>query len=84
MKVGSYASVLKGREKSKMSGKNYRPHFLLNAKRITITWFRSIYTDSDKFRDLHEAIEYPARSMFEEVQFPPVTAVRAEWQRKKH
>lgn len=35
-------------------------------------------TESDKRRDLFEAIEYPSKTMFEEVQFPPVTAVRAE------
>lgn len=35
--------------------------------------------ESDKCRDLFEAIEYPQKTMFEDVhQFPPVTAVRAE------
>lgn len=35
------------------------------------------FTESDKYRDLSEAIEYPQKSMFEEVQFPPVQTVRA-------
>lgn len=78
LKVGSYASVLKGREKSKMSGIDW----LKSLSEFVNLWNISnnicIPSDSDKFRDLHEAIEYPPRSMFEEVQFPPVTVVRAE------
>lgn len=38
-------------------------------------------TDSDKYRELHDAVEFPQRSIFDDVQFPPITnaalAVRA-------
>lgn len=71
--IGSYASVLKGREKNKMSGTvQSNPTWKLNVEKIC---FPS--TESDKYRDLSEAIEYPQKSMFEEVQFPPVQTVRA-------
>lgn len=36
------------------------------------------FIESDKYRDLSEAIEYPPKTMFEEVQFPPVATVRSE------
>lgn len=36
------------------------------------------HVESDKCRDLSEAIEYPPKTMFEDVQFPPVATVRSE------
>lgn len=76
--VGSYASVLKGREKNKMSGK-YSTFISSEQCQIILVYFvRFSITESDKCRDLSEAIEYPQKTMFEDVQFPPVTSVHAE------
>lgn len=36
------------------------------------------HVESDKCRDLSEAIGYPPKTMFEDVQFPPVATVRSE------
>lgn len=75
--IGSYASVLKGREKNKMSGKMPKPNQSSDGNSILEFFLFVYFTESDKYRDLSEAIEYPQKSMFEEVQFPPVQAVRA-------
>lgn len=42
-----------------------------------------IFLESDKCRDLSEAIEYPQKTLFEDVQFPPVASVHAEWHRRR-
>lgn len=92
--VGSYASVLKGREKNKMSGNfnvdaltlivcqmsktPYQLNMHVNRQITSHFLLLAPPTESDKCRDLFEAIEYPPKTMFEDVQFPPVTAVRAE------
>lgn len=86
--VGSYASVLKGREKNIMSGKLsgincsklkfYEKLIVFDSSYSSFLCFEIHNLESDKCRDLSEAIEFPTKTMFEEVQFPPVTTVHAE------
>lgn len=79
----TYAGILKGSKKDILTGNFFWSS--PSSKPIILTeffLFQLILVESDKCRDLSEAVDYPTKSIFDDRQFPPVATVR-EWPRKK-